>query len=307
MDPTTASLLAFFALMLLVLAVALVMRDLRAQADGAAVAVPVIGRLPLARDDRPAANFVESLDHGFARLVVESGLMTSPIVVVMMLIVSGLLFGGGMFLWFDEFIPGVVGFVAGMLLPLPILVVIRNIRAGRMQHEFADVLDLLSRGIKAGESLDQAIDMVGQRGPEPLATEFRRCARHLQLGAPLSAAMRSFTYRVRVTEAKLFSTTLLVHRQTGGNLPLMLDRMADVIRDRLAYRQQLRSTSAAGRFSALFVAVLGPLLFLYLFMFQPQYANKLLESSLGESLLGVAIVLEIIGVVWILRMLRPTY
>jgi len=83
--------------------------------------------------------------------------------------------------------------------------------------------------------------------------------------------------------------------------------MAQVVRDRLNYRRQMRSVTAAGRFSAMIIAMTGPFLFLFMFTFQREYAGKLLTLPLGNLLLGLAVVLEIIGLVWITRLLRPEY
>ena len=109
-----------------------------------------------------------------------------------------------------------------------------------------------------------------------MGLEFRRCARHLQMGLSVTAAMRSLVHRLPLMDVRILATTLSVHRQTGGNLALTLERMARVVRDRMVYRQQMRSVTAAGRFSAMMIATVGPLLFLYMFMFQRDYAGKLL-------------------------------
>jgi tight adherence protein B len=117
--------------------------------------------------------------------------------------------------------------------------------------------------------------------------------------------MRALAHRVQTLDMKILTNTLSVHQQTGGELVITLDRLAVVLRDRLAYRRQLRATTAAGRFSALLVASIGPLLFGYLFLFQPQYASKLISLPIGQMLLGIAVGLEIIGLAWISRLLKP--
>jgi len=108
-------------------------------------------------------------------------------------------------------------------------------------------------------------------------------------------------------EMRIFATTLAVHRQSGGNLSTMLERMAEVVRDRISYQRQLRATTAAGRFSATLVASAGPLLFAFMFLFQKEYTNKLLTLPLGQMLLVAAVVLEVVGLLWINRMLRTDY
>ena len=120
----------------------------------------------------------------------------------------------------------------------------------------------------------------------------------------MTAVMRSLTARVRMIETRILASTLIVHRLTGGNLAVALDRMASVIRDRLNYHRQLRAATGAGRASAIIIATVTPLAFLLLFVWQPDHVGILLDSSIGRAMLGAAVVLEIIGIMWVVRLLR---
>ncbi|MDP6445737.1 MAG: type II secretion system F family protein [Pirellulaceae bacterium] len=305
MDPSLIIIACFAAGSLLVAAVLFVVRDLffvAASGGGS-----VLGRLPLARDERPPDGVIETIDHKLARLVVETGMDATPMGTVLLMIATGLALGGGFFLVTENEIGGAVGFAVGALAPLPILIMRRARRLKQIQEQLPDVLDLLARAVRAGESLDQAIDLAGRKTSEPLAREFRRCSNQLKMGLALSAAMRSLAYRVQVMEMRILATTLSVHRQAGGNLGETLDRMAHVVRERLTYRRQLRVATAAGRFSAALVSIAGVLLFCYMFVFQADYTHRLLSTPIGQSLLVLALVLEIVGLLWIWRLLRSEY
>ncbi len=99
----------------------------------------------------------------------------------------------------------------------------------------------------------------------------------------------------------------MVQRRTGGNLPLTLERLARVVRDRLSYYRQFRAATAAGRLSALVIALAGPLLVAYMMTFQPDYIEMLFTTRLGQILLGLAITLQVIGIFWIWRLVRTDY
>jgi tight adherence protein B len=310
---TAVTLFSFVGLASAVTAGGLLVRDLffaKSGQDGSdeetADAEP-LGRLSLARDAEQPGGLVQRLDGRYSRLVAESGVSMDALSVTLIQVLSGLLLGGVLLLWSEDLLQGTVAFLIGLFLPLPYLVLRRSRRQQRIQAQLADVVDLMARATRAGESLEQSIEMVGTRAAEPLATEFRRCAKHLQMGLALPAAMRALVHRVPMMEVRILATTLSVHRQTGGNLAVTLERMARVIRDRLAYRRQLRTVTAAGRFSATLIAMAGPLLFLFMFAFQREYASKLLTLPLGNMLLGGAVVLEIIGVFWLSRLLRREY
>jgi tight adherence protein B len=293
------ALLTFVAVALIVAGAFLFLRDL---IFGGRRAAPVgVRRLPVG-EPRPAKGPIQRLDRGFDQMVLETGWGLSGPGGVLFLLFFGLLLGGAFWVWTEEPMVSLVGALVGMGVALSILMVKRRKRMRSIQDQFPDVLDLLSRAIHAGESLEQAVDLAGRKAAEPLGTEFRRCARQLDMGLAVPAVLRGLARRIQLTEVRIFTTTLSVHRNTGGNLALTLERMASVIRERLAYKRQLRATTGAGRFSTMLVAVIGPLLFAYLFLFQRDYVGSMLEQPLGQSLLAVAIVLEIIGLAWVLRL-----
>ena len=307
MNLTAVALVSFAGLASLVAAVGLLLRDLFTPRANKAESASGLGRLPLARLDTSGESLTGRMDHAFNRLVIESGLECSPMAAFLAIVCLGLLCGAGPLLSYDDPLLAAVAMISGMAVAYLALAIRRGRRMRLIRNQLPDVLDLLARAVRAGESLDQAIELVGDKSAEPLAKEFRRCARHLSMGLSLPAAMRALVHRVQIVEMRIFATTVSVHRQSGGNLALTLERMPAVIRDRLVYRRQLRATTAAGRFSALLVASIGPLLFAWMFLIQPQYVENMLVEPLGQTLLMAAVVLEILGLVWVFRMLRTEY
>lgn len=312
MNLAVLTIVSFGCLASVIAVVGLLVRDLffhpsEAVAISTEDASPQLGRLPLARDAVPRTGLIGTLDDKLERLIVESGIPADGLTVTMILVLAGLVFGGAAFLWTDDLLSGIIGFSVGMAIPLPYLSLRRASRLREVQSQLADVLDLMSRATRAGESLEQSITLVGQRASDPLGLEFRRCAKHLQMGLSVTAAMRSLVHRLPLMDVRILATTLAVHRQTGGNLAFTLERMSRVVRDRLVYRQQMRSVTAAGRFSAMMIATIGPLLFLYMFTFQRDYAGKLLDLPLGNVMLAIAVVLEIVGLMWVSRLIRTEY
>jgi tight adherence protein B len=139
--------------------------------------------------------------------------------------------------------------------------------------------------VRAGESLDQAMQLVGEAVSEPVASEYRRCAKQLEMGLSVSATMQALSYRINIMDIRIFATALSVHRESGGNLPETLERLAKVIRDRMAYIQHQQSVTASGRISAFIIAVIGPILAGYLFIVQPEYGQGLWSQNLSVCLL----------------------
>jgi tight adherence protein B len=246
-------------------------------------------------------------DHWLAELIRDSGAGWHPTSAVLLAIFCGVVAAGTLFLWQEEPLAAALGLGLGLVLPAAYLMHRRRTRIRQLQEQLPAALDMLARAVRAGQSLDQALLMVGQQTSEPLAAEFRRSARHLEMGLAMASVMRSLVNRVRLHDVRIFTTTLTVHRQTGGNIASVLERLAGVVRDRLSYRRQLRVATGASKASAILVAVVGPSVFLFFFFFRPDYIHTMLHSPLGQSLLIAAAILELVGLVWTARLLRPTY
>jgi tight adherence protein B len=310
MSVEVVSLVVFVAVVAVVAAVAMAVRDVRAarQASQAVAAQPArLQRLrPPEREAAPEIS-VAGFDRWFAGLVQESGLEWSPTVTALLMVMWGVLCAIALFTYNERFEVAVVAGLVFMPLPLAYLIVRRARRLAKLQDQMPPALDTLARSIRAGQTLEQAIALVGDHSPDPLAKEFRWCAKQFHMGLGLPAVMRSLVRRVPLYDARILSTTLIVHRQMGGNVVSVLERLAQVIRDRLNSRRQLRATTAAGRASAVFIALVTPGVFLYFVFFRPDYSAEMLGSTLGQSMLMIAALLEIVGLIWMARLLRSTY
>lgn len=261
-------------------------------------------RMPTVADELPAASLTGRLDQSFDRLVLESGVDASSVGAMLLVLTLGLLAGGVTFLWFDNPVGAALGAMLGMALGLGYFWVLKSRRHAQFREQLPYVLDLLARAVRAGESLDQAIGLVGAETPGAIGLEFRQCARQIEMGMSLGAAMRGLSRRVRMLETKILAATLTVHRDAGGNVATTMERLAAVMRDRLNFQRQMRATTGAGRFSARLISAAGPLLFIAMFFWQREHLQPLLSDPLGQTLLAVAAILEIVGLVWVVQLLQ---
>jgi tight adherence protein B len=314
MSPDLMALLVFGFAACLIAAVGLLVRDVfgrtRRQAEervSGRLGETGVSQLPTIFDEPPARSWLGRLDQRFNRLVAETGLDMEPAGAFLLMILCGLVLGGSLFVWREQILLAIGGMAAGMVVPLVYLVIRRNRRRRAMQEQLPDVLDLLARGVRAGESLDQAIALVGEDSPPPLGIEFRRCARQMEMGLSLQAAMRSLVRRVPLMEARIMASALLVQRASGGNLATTMERLAAVVRDRLSYRRQFRATTAAGRYGATLIALVAPLVLAVMAIWQPEYAANFFSEPFGWILIGTAFVLNLLGVLWVFSMLRTDY
>jgi len=299
------SLLVFFACIVVGIAVWMVFRDLIWGSNNEGGIRPRILRRSLTvQDQEPSLSVTGKLDQEFEHLVLESGLDTTTFSAFLMILASGLIAGGSVFLYKDNVMLASMAGAAGMLFPLGCMMFWRSRRMREMQENMPYIVDLLARAIRAGESVDQAVELVGTETKGTVGKEFTRCSHQLQMGLGLGTVMRSLTRRIRLTELRMLASTLMVHRQTGGNLPLALDRMAGVIRDRMNAIRQMRASTGAGRSSTLLMAIVSPIAYLICFLYFPDHVKPLLTDMLGRFLLMIAICLEVLGIIWVLALLK---
>ncbi len=306
MEPNILALLAFGGASTGAAAVLLTARDWFAPKAPAHESAAGVRAFPRLRGDGTGST-VARFDHWFERTVYLSGIPLDVTSATLMFPLVGLTIGGGLYVATDNGPGAVVAALLAMALLLGWMVRRARKRVWQFQEQFPDALDLLSRAVRAGQSLDQATSLVAESSAEPTRTEFRRCAKHLEMGLSVQATMRGLSDRIGLMDVRIFASTLGVHRESGGSLAETLERLSAVIRDRMAYHRQLRSVTSAGRFSAAVVTMLGPLLFAYLFIFQPEYGQILWNDPLGRSLLVYAVISEVIGVIWVLRLLKSDY
>ena len=258
-------------------------------------------------DQTPSASALGRFDQWFDRMIIESGFGISPVTAMLLVVLSGLLGAGITLLITNSPLPTMAAASFVMCLALVSFQIRRTRRMNKIQQQLPDVVDLLARAVHAGENLEQAIALVGDEFSEPLGPEFRWCSQQLELGRTMSATMHSLVGRIRLIDMRLLATVLAVHRKTGGNLAMTLERLSVVSRDRLNYIGQMRATTGSGRISARLIAAAGPLLFLFMYSTQREHMRHFFDDPLGQTLFATGVVLEIVGLIWIARLTKLNY
>ncbi|HEX9271446.1 MAG TPA: type II secretion system F family protein [Candidatus Binatia bacterium] len=169
-------------------------------------------------------------------------------------------------------------------------------RRRRFLEQLPDALDMMSQSLQAGLGLTQAMVFVAKEMPDPLGTEFSVFIEEVNLGLPLADALKKLEERMVLPEVRLFSTALLVQRDVGGSLAELLNKLADIIRDRFRIERLIKSLTGQNRMSAWTVCSVPPFLGVFMFIREPEMMNDMLSDPMGRAMLAVALVLEIIGI-----------
>ena len=177
----------------------------------------------------------------------------------------------------------------------------------KFEEQFPEALDLLSRALKAGHAFTTGIDMVGTEMPKPVGPEFRNLYDHQNFGMPMPDALKAFSDRVPVLDARFFVTAVLIQRESGGNLSEVLDNLAGVIRERFRVKRQMRVLSAHGRITGWILVCLPPVLGFVLMSVNPEHRRTMLGDPLGIQMLVGAVIMQIIGTLIIRKIVNVEY
>ena len=171
----------------------------------------------------------------------------------------------------------------------------RKKRLELLEEQFPESLDFLSRSMRAGHAFTISLEMAGEELNDPLGQEFRALFNEQNLGAPLDVALANFNARVPLLDVRFFTSSVLLQKQTGGNLSEILNRLAYVIRERFRLKGQVKAASAHGRITATVLTVLPVLTMLGLLAVAPGYLQSMAADPDGKKLIAGAIIAQILG------------
>jgi len=171
----------------------------------------------------------------------------------------------------------------------------RRARLDALEAQFPESLDFLSRSMRAGHAFTISLQMVGEELADPLGQEFRTLFNEQNLGASLEAALRNFAERVPLLDVRFFTSSVLLQKQTGGNLAEILTRLAYVIRERFRLKGQVKAASAHGRLTATILTILPIATMLGMLFVAPGYLQGMAKDPDGKWLIAGAIVAQLLG------------
>jgi tight adherence protein B len=260
----------------------------------------------------PPPSLGRRVDRAFERMIARTGLDLQADLALAIILFAGIVLAVVVFVWRYQEEPwlAIPAFLLGGAIPLVYFWWKQRTWRRQLQLQLPDALFLLARSLRAGRSIDQAIELVGSQGVLPLRREFARMSRQLDLGLSLGTVVRNTADRLGLLDFNIFASVVALHRSTGGNLPFLLDRLATAARDRNQFEGQYRAATVLGRTSAAFiVAMVGVILF-YLLFFQRQWASQFFDTSqgyLGVALFASAMLLELAGLALLVWLLRHDY
>jgi tight adherence protein B len=214
-------------------------------------------------------------------------------------LVLGLLSDGG---WLSLILVLLFGF-----LPLGFAMFMRSRRSRKLSEQLPEALEMMARSLRAGHALSSAFKMVATEMPTPVSIEFGRAFESQELGLPFEKAVADMTRRAPDNQdLKIFALSVIVQKETGGNLVEIIEKIADTVRARYRFQGKLAGLTAEGRMSSYIVGALPFVTLLFLLFANRPYVMPLFTTDLGHIMCGVALAMWTMGFLWMREMNKVT-
>lgn len=199
------------------------------------------------------------------------------------------------------------GLLAGFVLFwMPILKVSsdRSRRFAAFEEQLPDALDSMVRALKAGHPFNETLRLVADEQKGVVAQEFGLTFADINYGNDVRRAMLGLLERMPSMTVMMLVTSILLHRETGGNLTEILERLSSLIRGRFRFQRKVKTLSAEGRMSAWVLVAIPFVLTVALMLTTPDYLPMLLKEPIGHKLIASAFTAMLLGIFWIRKLIR---
>ena len=169
-------------------------------------------------------------------------------------------------------------------------------RVKKIEQHLLNSVMLIANSLRAGHSFLQAVEIVCNDTPPPLADEFKKVLRETKLGVPVEEALTNMTKRIESKDLEMMVTGVLIQRQVGGNLAEILDTIAHTIDKRIKTKAKIKTLIAQPKLSGWIISILPFGLALFIFISKPEFIRILITEPIGRILLGTGLCMMVIGI-----------
>ena len=205
-------------------------------------------------------------------------------------------------------------FLIAMLLAVLVPVIakfILKVKTDRRRKAFKNQLDetlqIIASALRAGHSFTRALDAVATEAESPTAEEFARVINENRIGRDLIVALLQTADRMESEDFRWVAEAVAVHRDTGGNLNEVLDRVGQTMRERNQVRQQVDALAAEGKFSAIVLMALPVVVAGAFSVINPTYLAPLFATRGGQMMLAFSFVLYVVGGLWLKKIVNVKF
>lgn len=189
--------------------------------------------------------------------------------------------------------------VALVVIPATIYKIMRAKRLKRFEQQLPDGLLAISGAMRAGASLNVALENVVREQSPPLGQEFELFLREQRIGVEFEKSLTHMEKRLPVQDFLMLCSALRINREIGGNLAEILDTLADTLRKKQAMDSKIQSLTAQGRLQGIVMTGLPVMLGVLLNWLEPEAMGRMFDTTIGWIVFGVSAMMLTMGFIWI--------
>lgn len=180
----------------------------------------------------------------------------------------------------------------GAVLPYVFIRSKRKKRVKLFDEQLSDAMMIACSSLRSGLSFTQAMEAIAKDMADPIAYEFGVVLSEMNMGTPMDEALERLNRRIDSKYLPLMVSSVLIQRQTGGNLSSILEGIANAIKEKMKLKQELKASTSSGRSTGLMVGCMPIVLCgLFLLVNRP-FIMPLFTTTTGHKFILVACVLE---------------
>ncbi|MEJ1355214.1 MAG: type II secretion system F family protein [Candidatus Sedimenticola sp. (ex Thyasira tokunagai)] len=215
-------------------------------------------------------------------------------------VTTGLLLG----LHLDWVVSASLGATLAFLIPLSLLSHFKQKRTDKLVEQLPETLDYIARSLRAGNPFSASIHAASEQMPNPIGGEFAITFDEINYGLSLEDALYNLGERTGTEEMRFFITSVVIQKQTGGNLAEILMRLAEMMRRRAKAYRDINTQAAEMQLSALILVALPVVVAAALLVFNPNYLLSFYRESYGPYAFVAQGVLILVGFLVMQKMIR---
>jgi tight adherence protein B len=192
----------------------------------------------------------------------------------------------------------------GGSMPWLYLMRLRKKRIEKFIAQLPDGVELIGRAMRAGHAFSTGLHLAADEFEDPLGTEFELVVDQINFGMSMEDALKSLSKRMDCEEARFFTVSVLLQRETGGNLAEILEGLANVIRERFKLKDKIRTLSAEGRLSGIGLVCMPIITAIGIYFINPKQILFLIEDPVGRIMSLVTMVMMTLGILIIRKMIN---
>jgi tight adherence protein B len=215
------------------------------------------------------------------------------------------IFGGVAATGFVPLIAAVfIGLFGAIGLPHLFIVALAKRRQSKFIAYFPEAIDLMTRGIKSGLPISEAIKNAGEEIADPVGSEMRKVTDGVKMGNKLEDMLWESAVELDLQEFKFFTVSLTIQGETGGNLSETLENLSNVLRGRRILKLKIKALSGEAKASAYIIGSLPFVMGILIYLVNPDYIMDLFIDPRGHLLIGLGLTSFTLGATVMYRMTK---